>query len=1247
MPLNTNLNVSPYFDDYDANNQYYRILFRPGTAVQARELTQSQSILQNQIESFGNWAFKNGDIVSGCAITDNPYLPYVRMDDSQANAATFNTADLVNTYIISASSNLQARVIISNHGFKKNYPNTNIVYIDYINSGTNNEVIFSPSETLNFYSISTNTLIASINTFSNTTGNTFTTGNAHGISVSEGIAYLNGVFVKVLNPTYGLVNPYDIAAGNNIVGFQLLETIVTENQDPSLTDNALGYSNENAPGAHRLKLVPTLVTLDPETATNIDGFNPIARYNYGSLTVKEVASDQLHSIVDSAISKRIYEESGNYVVNQFVIDTISGSNSIAISNSTQMLARVNPGVGYAQGHRVHLDFTTYVPVRRGVDTKSYKQQQITFNYGSYYVINEVAGSFAFTSAQSVDLYSQPSTAITNRTFGLTSPAGVKIGTALVKSFSYASGTIGLNTATYNLHLFNISMLPGYNTDQVKSIYYNNSIKAIGDVASNGLQNASTKDQLYSFGISGLQTLKDSSNNNNTEYVYRTANTTATMLANGYVTITIPGSSTGGNDILPYGPTGPSTLNQGDGTTFVLTASANNQTAALSALVSVNTSSNIVSGNGATTFATSFYVGDQIKVGTDIRTVTNISNNTIMTVDAPFSIANGIASYYKFIYNGKIIPIYQNGSTGGVYITNSTCFSIATGLTLAQSNAVTVTYDTLRTNAIPASKIINKDRFVKIQANTNPAGPNGPFCLGISDVHQIKKIYGSADGTYTTSGADLTSSFSLDTGQKDTHYDLAKIYPKAGYSSTVYPYLLVQLDYFTSNTTAGVGFYTVESYPINASDSVSNTTIQTKDIPLYVDEGGVKRWLRDYIDFRIPSTSSANNTGIVNTSNSTQVNTAISYATLNPSNTLVLTIPGGGLNTPSYGRNLQADYTIYLPRKDIVLITPENTLKIKEGQSSLSPQSPLYPDNAMTLAVLNIPAYPSLTTDEVDSDRIVNQNSINLIRDTSGAVNINLVTNRRYTMKDIGKLDNRISDLEYYTSLSLLEQKAKSTSVTDSNGLDRFKNGIFVDPFNDFKNSDVSNPEYSIAIDPSNSIARPKFITEVIILNFNANTSTNIQQTGRVLTLPYTSQSFLSQPYATKYRSSAHVASAWNGSMILMPAYSNHVDTNNTASISITIDNATPWKEFANSPMGSSYGSWKTTSNVTSHVVQTGTANVYNVELGYQGGPDETQAALDAAIGRYQAAGYQVGSKSITFTGSHGGEGSNSSIKQIV
>ena len=78
MPANTDFNVSPYWDDFSIDKDFYRVLFRPGFAVQARELTQLQTILQNQIEQFGNHFFKDGTIViPGSVAYDNNYYAAV------------------------------------------------------------------------------------------------------------------------------------------------------------------------------------------------------------------------------------------------------------------------------------------------------------------------------------------------------------------------------------------------------------------------------------------------------------------------------------------------------------------------------------------------------------------------------------------------------------------------------------------------------------------------------------------------------------------------------------------------------------------------------------------------------------------------------------------------------------------------------------------------------------------------------------------------------------------------------------------------------------------------------------------------------------------------------------------------------------------------------------------------------------------------------------------------------------------
>jgi hypothetical protein len=83
MPQSTNLNRNPYYDDFNQNSNYYKVLFKPGVTVQARELTTLQSILQNQLEKFGSRFFSTGSgqvIPGGYAYDDAFYaveLEYV------------------------------------------------------------------------------------------------------------------------------------------------------------------------------------------------------------------------------------------------------------------------------------------------------------------------------------------------------------------------------------------------------------------------------------------------------------------------------------------------------------------------------------------------------------------------------------------------------------------------------------------------------------------------------------------------------------------------------------------------------------------------------------------------------------------------------------------------------------------------------------------------------------------------------------------------------------------------------------------------------------------------------------------------------------------------------------------------------------------------------------------------------------------------------------------------------------------
>ena len=82
MPQNTNLNASPYFDDFSESKNYQKVLFKPGLPIQARELTTLQSILQNQVEKFGKHFFKEGSVVIPGQIAYDSDFSAVMIDET-------------------------------------------------------------------------------------------------------------------------------------------------------------------------------------------------------------------------------------------------------------------------------------------------------------------------------------------------------------------------------------------------------------------------------------------------------------------------------------------------------------------------------------------------------------------------------------------------------------------------------------------------------------------------------------------------------------------------------------------------------------------------------------------------------------------------------------------------------------------------------------------------------------------------------------------------------------------------------------------------------------------------------------------------------------------------------------------------------------------------------------------------------------------------------------------------------------
>ena len=152
MPIQSNLSVSPYFDDYDYDADYYRILFKPATAVQVRELNQLQTILQRQIEEFGDVILKRGTLLDGCQASFTTALPFVKLLDETVDGAAANVADYIGLFARGETGNTIALVVDSVNGFVAQDPDLKTLYLRYLDAGSNsNTLTFAKNETLEIY----------------------------------------------------------------------------------------------------------------------------------------------------------------------------------------------------------------------------------------------------------------------------------------------------------------------------------------------------------------------------------------------------------------------------------------------------------------------------------------------------------------------------------------------------------------------------------------------------------------------------------------------------------------------------------------------------------------------------------------------------------------------------------------------------------------------------------------------------------------------------------------------------------------------------------------------------------------------------------------------------------------------------------------------------------------------------------------------------------------------------------------
>jgi len=240
-----NFNIPPYYDDYDETKKFLKVLFRPGYSVQARELTQLQTILQKQVSSVGDFIFKDksrvipGDVNQQVCST-------IKLEPLDVDNAV-NVDNLVESTVgftaTGESSGVRASIVFTEKSDTEGNPA--LLYYGVVSGGTNGENNFNANEII---SIATDT--ATYRFRAQNVSDYLNSGYI--INIEPGIFYVNGYFVQVSRQTISLEKYSRFPTYT--VGLEINEVIVTPEEDTTLLDNSIGTPNYTAPGAHRFKI---------------------------------------------------------------------------------------------------------------------------------------------------------------------------------------------------------------------------------------------------------------------------------------------------------------------------------------------------------------------------------------------------------------------------------------------------------------------------------------------------------------------------------------------------------------------------------------------------------------------------------------------------------------------------------------------------------------------------------------------------------------------------------------------------------------------------------------------------------------------------------------------------------------------------------------------------------------------------------------------------------------------------------
>ena len=1191
---------SPYFDDYDENKKFYSSLFRPSYPVQARELNQLNSMLQKQIERLGNHMFKEGAKVLEGQMSFDTDVSYVKL---QPGFIT-NIDNLVGTTLTGSLSKVKGTVVAVAHA-EHDDPATLFVKFIASDSNTSNQTWQGGESFVEYSDIYV-------------LDNLFNIGTGSIATIQRGVYYVKSYFVLVDKQTIVLDKYSNVPSYR--VGLKIKETIVTPESDETLLDNAQGSYNYAAPGAHRYKIELILDKVNLSNKVDSESFIELGQIQ-GGRVVKQVTKTE-YSDLERTLARRTYDESGDYTVKPFKISVREHRNNDRgqwKANTTYLVGDIvrNYGNSYVartsgisqQGsgpvHEVGIASTTVNEIKWEYVKKPQFNNGVYPAEGSITHIEILDGGKGYVTPPDVNFISSDGSGaqatavisegkvidviIDNHGYGFTAEkiainfvGGLasdsdqyvaKDKCAAATAFAYTDVgddeklAVGFEGGKAYVQGFEIEKLgtSWVAVDKARETEQANDVLLTPNVGNyllvtnlKGIPQPGTQLELHSVIVNDGQ--KDNPEDNTIVgtcrvrgfewdsgdftndgglyklFVYDTDIKPSKSLYKHVKSVKIKGDDsfaadiatqstllTGGiritgSEIKGTGTTFETELDPGD---YIRVVAGNKEydicVSSISGQNDLTTSSKQLPNTGDEFVA--FYlqtanlydpqgvsaiyhlphqcITDTNVGDVDYRITEVIKSTSSDEGEVVFRTRSNDAEFASFQDNDNYLLFDKDGNviTGYGYPQSVETTRTIT-LTGVPKNQQLTLFATLCKTGNNVGLGVKKLEKGVTKFTTETSVKNSTLMLTDVDIYSIDSVLMCPDLSCGDSVDFDSSTNAIDITDRYQFFD--------GQTDSYYGrgYLVLK------------GSYSAPEYPV-----IVNYTYFAREV------------VGDY--YSVQSYKDACAYDKIPSYNGTRLSDVLDFRPdlkdgFEPSRKSML----------KRGTEIELSYRYYLGRKDRICLDYNGNFVNVKGISSLNPKMAELP--ALTMNVANIEVKPYTYSS------------------TANDVVVDIIDHRRYTMRDIGRLENRINNLEQYTTLSLLETQTESLLIRDSEGYDRFKQGFAVDNFKSNLLLSSNDDNVHCSIDVENGVCRPPFVSHHISLfehfaNSKAmakqqRVNSNYRLYGKVYTLPLDPYqphvAIVEQPLATRIENvNPFAVVTYIGSMTINPASDDWFDTN--------------------------------------------------------------------------------------------------------